>query len=325
MNPLTKMTKTALFSAGNPMNSNNKRLLGILLISASLFSNSYAANEAAVELTNAPDNNQAVFTSPESAAQAFTDAVTDRNRDRLGEILGLSSNQLLPLDNIKAEKVEAFLKAYSQTHVLKSESEKQSVLSVGKEDWTLPIPIVKGVNGWYFDAEAGKNRIRIRRIGRNELAVMQVALAYHDAQMEYAAIDRDNNGKPEYAQKFISSADKHDGLYWETAAGETLSPLGSLFVNNTPEAAYHGYFYRILTSQGDAAKGGTANYVENGRMTGGFALIAWPAVYGRTGVMSFIINQKGVVYQQNLGQDTDESARNMPAFNPDESWEVITE
>jgi hypothetical protein len=320
MNSLNNKTKSPLLSAGTHMISNSKKLLGILLVSASLFSATAYAKDPAVKLAVDPDINQAIFTTPESAAQAFTNAVSDRNREQIGKLLGLKANQLLPLDDIKPETIEKFHKAYAVSHVLKAESAEQFVLSVGKENWTLPIPIVKGTKGWYFDTQAGKNRIRIRRIGRNELAVMQVVLAYHDAQMEYATIAGKNGGKPEYAQKFISSADKHDGLYWDTAAGGVLSPLGSLFVNDTPGGAYHGYYYRILTSQGDAAKGGAANYIENGHMTGGFALIAWPAVYGRTGVMSFIVNKNGVVYQQNLGQDTSAVSMSMQSFDPASGW-----
>jgi hypothetical protein len=320
MNPLNKKTKTSLFSSGNPMTSYNKKLLGILLISASLFSNACSSKDPAVELTMDPDINQAIFTTPEIAAQAFTNAVTDRNRDKIGKILGLKAEQLLPLNDIKPETIEKYLQAYAQSHVLKAEGDEQSILSVGKEDWTLPIPIVKGATGWYFDSKAGKTRIRIRRIGRNELAVMQVVLAYHDAQMDFASIDRNANGEREYAQKFISSDNSHDGLYWETADGEALSPLGSLFVNDTPEGAYHGYYYRILTSQGDAARGGSEEYVVDGRMTGGFALIAWPAVYGRTGVMSFIVNNDGIVYQQNLGQKTAEATMAVQSFDPASGW-----
>ncbi|MEA1888937.1 MAG: DUF2950 domain-containing protein [Pseudomonadota bacterium] len=281
--------------------------------------------DPAVVLTMDADLNQAVFTTPEIAAQAFTNAVTDRNRDKIGKILGLNAEQLLPLDNIKPEKIKKYLKAYSETHTLKAESDEQKILSVGKEDWTLPIPIIKGTTGWYFDSVSGKNRIRIRRIGRNELAVMQVVLAYHDAQIDFASIDRNANGEREYAQKFISSENVHDGLYWETADGEELSPLGSLFVNDTPEGAYHGYYYRIITSQGDAAKGGAENYVVDGLMTGGFALIAWPAVYGRTGVMSFIVNHDGIVYQQNLGQDTADAAMAVQSFDPSSDWSPAQE
>ncbi len=309
---------------GNSMTKISRKHIGLLLISSSLFLGACTKEDPAVTLTMDTDLNQAVFTTPEIAAQAFTNAVTDRNRDKLGKILGLTSGQLLPLNDIKPETIEKYLKAYSLTHELKAESEEQKILSVGKKDWTLPIPIVKGATGWYFDSKAGKNRIRIRRIGRNELAVMQVVLAYHDAQIDFATIDRNANGEREYAQQFISSENVHDGLYWETADGEELSPLGSLFVNDTPEGAYHGYYYRILTSQSDAAKDGAEDYIVDGHMTGGFALIAWPAVYGRTGVMSFIVNHDGIVYQQNLGQDTAETARNTLSFNPSDQWAMVT-
>ena len=304
------------------MTSNSKKLLCILLVSASLFSSSYAKDQT-IELTIDPDIKQAVFASPEIAAEAITNAISERNKEKMGKILGLSATQLLPLERIKQEKIEEYLKAYSTSHVLKYESADQSILSVGKEGWTLPIPIIKAANGWHFDTEAGKNRIRIRRIGRNELAVMQVVLAYYDAQLEYASKDRNKNGVHEYAQKFISTGNTHDGLYWETAEGETLSPLGSLFVNDTPEGAYYGYYYRILSSQEGGGKSGKEEYIIDGRMTGGFALIAWPAVYGRTGVMSFIVNQDGIVYQQNLGLDTDEKARNILSFNPADQWTAV--
>ena len=320
MNPLNTKTKPSLFSSGNPMTSTNKKLLGILLISASLFSSACTSEDPAVTLTMDTDLNQAVFTTPEIAAQAFTNAVTDRNREKIGKILGLKAEQLLPLDDIKPETIEKYLKAYSVSHELKAESEEQKILSIGTQNWTLPIPIIKGTTGWYFDSVAGKNRIRIRRIGRNELAVMQVVLAYHDAQIDFASIDRNANGEREYAQKFISSENVHDGLYWETSEPEVLSPLGSLFANDTPEGAYHGYYYRILNSQGDAAKGGREDYVIDGQMTGGFALIAWPAVYGRTGVMSFMVSDHGVVYQQDLGQDSAGLAMEIPAFNPGAGW-----
>lgn len=320
MKTLNKNTKKPLFSTGNPMTSHSKKLLGILLVSASLFSSASYSKDQAEEFTMDPDINQAVFASPEIAAQAITNAISERNKEKMGKILGLNSYQLLPLKDIKPEKIEEYLKAYSQSHVLKAESKEQSILAVGKDKWTLPIPIIKGAKGWYFDTEAGKNRIRIRRIGRNELAVLQVVLAYYDAQLEYASKDRNENGKLEYAQKFISSVNKHDGLHWDTTKAEPLSPLGSLFANDTPEGAYHGYYYRILKSQGSEAKGDFNDYVVDGSMTGGFALIAWPAVYGRTGVMSFIVNQKGIVYQQNLGQETTETAMAVQSFDPASGW-----
>jgi hypothetical protein len=311
-------------TAGKTMTTISKKHIGLLLISSSLFLGACTKEDPAVTLTMDTELNQAVFTTPEIAAQAFTNAVTDRNRDKMGKIFGLKAEQLLPLDDIKPETIEKYLKAYSVSHELKAEGEEQKMLSVGKEDWTLPIPIIKGTTGWYFDSVAGKNRIRIRRIGRNELAVMQVVLAYHDAQIDFASIDRNANGEREYAQKFISSENVHDGLYWETADGEALSPLGSLFVNDTSEGAYHGYYYRILTSQGGAAKGGTEDYVVDGRMTDGFALIAWPAVYGRTGVMSFIINHDGVVFQRDLGPDSAIITAEIQSFDPDAQWTAVT-
>lgn len=314
----------SLKTAGKPMTTISKKHIAMLLISTSLFVSACSSMDPAVTLTMDTDINQAVFTSPEIAAQAITNAISDRNRDKIGKILGLNATQLLPLDDIKPETIEKYLNAYAESHVLKAEGEEQSILSVGKEGWTLPIPIIKGVNGWYFDTEAGKNRIRIRRIGRNELAVMQVTLAYHDAQMEYAAKDRNNNSKLEYAQKFISSANKRDGLYWETSVGDTPSPLGSLFANDTPEGAYHGYYYRILKSQGNEAKGDFNDYVVDGSMTGGFALIAWPAVYGRTGVMSFIVNHDGAVFQRDLGPDSSTLVEEVQSFDPDAQWAAVT-
>ncbi|MFW2440364.1 MAG: DUF2950 domain-containing protein [Arenicellales bacterium] len=324
MNLLNINVLSSLNAAGKPMITISRKHIGMLLISTSLFMGACTKEDPAVTLTMDTDINQAVFTSPEIAAQAFTNAVSDRNREKIGKILGLNANQLLPLDKIQTKTIEKYLKAYSQTHTLKAEGAEQSILSVGKEDWTLPIPIVKGATGWYFDSVAGKNRIRIRRIGRNELAVIQVVLAYHDAQMEYASIDRNNDGEFEYAQKFISEADKHDGLYWETAADDSPSPLGSLFANNRPEGAYHGYYYRILTSQGNGSDGGQEEYVVDGRMTGGFALIAWPAVYGRTGVMSFIINQDGKVFQQDFGPDSTAIVEDVQSFDPDAQWAAVT-
>jgi len=324
MNLLKSNALSSLNTAGENMYSISRKHLGLFLIGTSLLLGACTKEDPAVTLTMDTDLNQAVFTSPEIAAQAFTNAVSDRNRDKIGKILGLNATQLLPLDDIKTETIEKYLKAYSQTHTLKAEGAEQSILSVGKEDWTLPIPIIKGATGWYFNTVAGKNRIRIRRIGRNELAVMQVVLAYHDAQMEYASIDRNNDGILEYAQRFISTDNSHDGLYWKTDSTDTPSPLGSLFANDTPEGAYHGYFYRILTSQGDAANGGNEEYIVDGRMTGGFALIAWPAVYGRTGVMSFIVNHDGTVFQRDLGPDSPVIVEDVQSFDPGAQWAAVT-
>ena len=165
--------------------------------------------------------------------------------------------------------------------------------------------------------------MRIRRIGRNELAAIQVALAYTDAQEEYRARDWDGDGVKEYAKRGLSSPGKHDGLYWASLPGEPESPLGAEFADAKPGQPYHGYLYRILTAQGKDAPGGARSYIRNGHMTEGYALVAWPAKYDDTGVMTFIVNQDGVVYQKNLGPNTDAAARAIGAYNPDASWTKV--
>lgn len=303
-----------------------RKFSAAFLISISLFS---AAGPAIAEATDKlvidPVLEQAVFSTPESAAQTITDAIFDRDREKISLILGLNTTALLPLDNIKPEAVDKYLAAFSASHTLEPAGNDRYLLAVGKDNWTLPIPIVKGSQGWYFDAEDGIERIRIRRIGRNELATMQAVLAYYDAQFEYAAEDRNNNGVLEYAQQFISSNNEKNGLYWETSAGGPPSPLGPLFAEAKPEDAYHGYYYRILASQGEQAKSGAYSYLIDDHMTAGFALIAWPAEYGNTGVMSFMVNQDGIVYQQDLGPDTAEIALVMQSFNPAAAWVPVQE
>jgi hypothetical protein len=197
----------------------------------------------------------------------------------------------------------------------------------------MPIPLVKSPAGWRFDTPQGEKEILARRIGRNELSAIQVCLAIVDAAHEYAALDVDRDGIPEYAPQFVSTPGKHDGLYWQTKADEPLSPLGPLLAAATSEgytnslsrplAPYHGYFYRILTKQGKDAPGGARDYLFKGHMIGGFAVIAYPARYGVSGIMSFLINQDGVVYEQNLGKNTTAIASKMTTFNPDASWRQV--
>jgi hypothetical protein len=194
----------------------------------------------------------------------------------------------------------------------------------------MPIPLVKSPAGWRFDTTQGEQEILNRRIGRNELAAIQVCLGIVDAAHEYAALDLDGDGIPEYASKFVSTQGKHDGLYWPTKADEPPSPLGPLLAAATSEgytdsvskplAPYHGYFYKILTKQGKDAPGGAYDYRVKGHMIGGFAVIAYPARHGVSGVMSFQVNQDGMVYEHNLGESTTAIASKMTAFNPDASW-----
>ena len=205
------------------------------------------------------------------------------------------------------------------------------ILIIGRNDWPFPIPIIKQGQQWIFDTASGKEEILDRRIGRNELYTIQVMLAVVDAQREYAMKDRDGDGLLEYAQKFMSDPDKKNGLYWPAKEGEDPSPLGLLAAKAKREGyskaqdpeepqPYHGYFYRILTSQGPNAAGGAFDYIVKGKMIGGFAVVAYPADYGNSGVMTFIVNHDDVVYQKDLGEDTEKEAQAIKLFDPDKTW-----
>jgi hypothetical protein len=298
-----------------------RNLFGLLVAGAILGTVSCSGpDQATVELTVDPVLGQAVFDTADDAANAFVLAVANDDTEMLGKVLGANYREVLPLDNVDGEDVDNFIVAAEQHTALLPQGEKKMLLAVGKNDWTLPIPIVEGTSGWYFDIEEGLERMRIRRIGRNELAAMQAVLAYYDAQMEYASEDRNGNGLLEYAQKFISTPGTHDGLYWEVAPDETPSPLGPLMADHTPGVGYHGYFYRILDAQGEHARGGAYSYLLDDQMRAGFAVIAWPEEYGESGVMSFIVSHAGIVYEQNLGPDGADTAAAMSAYDPDEGW-----
>ena len=208
------------------------------------------------------------------------------------------------------------------------------VLRVGKNDWPLPIPIVRSQGKWHFDTLAGKEELLFRRIGANELGAIAVCRGYVSAQRDYASAERDGQPAGTYAQKIMSDPDKHNGLYWETKPDEPPSPAGPLVAQASAEGylpdkarpkltPYHGYYYRIVKAQGAAAHGGAADYLVDGRMVKGFALVAFPVQYQVSGVMTFIVNQDGVVYQNNLGQSTEEIASSLTEFDPDSSWSAI--
>jgi hypothetical protein len=220
--------------------------------------------------------------------------------------------------------VYAFLAAAAKSRKLVPEGGDRAHLAVGANDWTLPIPIVRTRAGWRFDTRAGAEEIRTRRIGANELAAMQAALAYYDAQKEYALADRNGDGMLEYAQRLISTPGKQDGLYWAALPGEEESPLGPVFGDDKPGDSYHGYYFRILKRQGPNAPRGAYDYVVKGRMIAGFALVAWPVKYGDTGVMTFLVSHDGQVYEKDLGPGTDAIARAMTRFDPDASWQKVT-
>jgi len=285
-----------------------------------------ASAEQTAPLNIDPVIGQAVFASPEIAAQALTDAIDAGDREAAETIFGARFADLMPMDPIDREDVDTYLALYAQKHTLLPESDHQRVLAIGEEGWTFPVPIIKADRGWHFDTAAGIERVRIRQIGRNELGTIQAALAYYDAQKEYAEHDRNGDGILEYAQKFRSTLGQQDGLYWEVDPGEQPSPLGPLFDGkDLPDGAYHGYHYRILKSQGANAPGGAYDYVIGGRMIGGFALVAWPAEYGESGIMSFMVSHDGIVYENNLGPDGASAATAMQAFNPEAGWVPVQE
>lgn len=282
-------------------------------------------DQANPELTIDPALGQAVFAEPAAAASAFALALETSDSELFSKLLGTDYPEVLPIDSIDAEDVDNYLKAWKKANTLLPQGEHKKLIAIGEGEWTLPIPITEGDSGWYFDVDEGRERITIRRIGRNELSTIQAVLAYYDAQMEYAQQDRNGNGMLEYAQKFISTPGSFDGLFWEDEDGEIVSPLGPLMADHTPGGGYHGYFYRIIKAQGDSAKGGAYSYMLGNGMRAGFALIAWPEEYGESGVMSFIVNHEGIVHEQNLGPDGGETVAAITAYNPDENWVAVKE
>jgi len=263
---------------------------------------------------------QGTYPTPEAAANALVDGIARHDGDAIKAAIGSDYKKYIPAASTDPEDVTNFLAAWAAEHKIVTTGTDKAFLGVGKHGWTLPIPIMKTANGWRFDTKAAPEEMRIRRIGRNELDVIQVALAYTDAQKEYRLRDWDGDGILQYATRGLSTLGKHDGLYWASLPGEPESPLGAEFADAKPGQPYHGYLYKILKAQGKDAPGGAKSYLKNGHMTEGYALVAWPARYDDTGVMTFIVNQDGVVYQKDLGPNTDAVARAMNAYNPDATW-----
>jgi hypothetical protein len=273
------------------------------------------------------------FDSADDAAAALVTALRTGNQTALLAILGEAGKALVTSGDPVADRRigERFAAEYDQRHRLEAGGGKV-ILVVGRDDFPFAIPIVPDGPWWRFDTAAGSDEILNRRIGRNELNAIQVALAYVDAQREYYARDPDGDGLLHYARTFASSPGKRDGLYWPTKEGEPPSPLGPLVARARTEGyakrsaapvPYWGYYYRILTAQGKDAPGGTYDYLAQGRLMGGFALVAYPAQYGVSGVMTFLVNQDGVVYQRDLGPRTATIARAMKEFDPDSTWKKI--
>jgi len=266
---------------------------------------------------------QKTFTTPEAAAETLVKAIRANDTKLMQSVLGQDWKRFIPTDDLSREDVAAFLAAWDKQHRIEPEGESGAVLTVGDAPgFVLPIPLVRTKAAlWKFDVAAAADRLRTARIGRNELAAIQAVLAYYDAQREYAAQDRGGEGVREYARKLVASPGARDGLYWPSPLDLDQSPLGPLMAAQPPKGpGYWGYHYKILTAQGKDAPGGAYDYIIGGRMRAGFALVAWPVRYGDTGVMTFMINHAGIVYEKDLGPGTDAIARAMTRFNPDAGW-----
>jgi hypothetical protein len=276
------------------------------------------------------------FASPDEAVSALVTATTAKDKETLHALFGPAGADLENPDRVQAtNEMSNFTAAYNEKHRLVRHSETNYVLEVGADYWPFPVPIVKQDGQWFFDTEAGINELRNRRVGQNELSTLDVMRAYVDAQREYASKDRDGDEVLEYAQRITSSPGKTDGLYWPLDVNGEVSPLGpwvaeaqteGYFVDPTAFEAkpqpFHGYYFRILTRQGSHAPGGKYDYIINGNMIAGFAMVAWPADYGDSGIMTFIVNQQGRVYQKDLGDHTAKIVKKMQAYDPDPSWTV---
>ena len=275
---------------------------------------------------------QKTFPSAEEASRALFVAVQDDDQPALIEILGPAGKEITSAGDTVEDKNSRnqFVQKYQEMHRLVKEPDGTTTLYVGAENWPLPIPLVNPGDAWSFDTEAGKQEILFRRIGENELTAIRVCHELVNAEKAYYAKPRGDDAVKQYAQRFVSDRGGHNGLYWWGAGDEPQSPIGPLVAGagsdgaaqqrSTGQMPFHGYYYRLLTSQGKHAPGGARNYVVNGRMTRGFAFVAYPAEYRSSGVMTFIVNQDGIVYEKDLGAQTADIARRLSAYDPDRTW-----
>jgi hypothetical protein len=287
---------------------------------------------AALVLWSGPALAQEHFKTPDDAVTALVDAAKAQDKSAILAVLGKEGRAVISSGDAVADRAarHRFLAAYHANHTVDQSGDK-ATLVVGPDDWPFPIPIVKKNDRWSFDTAAGLDEILRRRIGRNELSAIQVCLGYVQAQNEYASLDPAGLGPHAYAQRILSSPGKKDGLYWPSTAGEEPSPLGEFAAKASAEGykagqariPYHGYYYRILKRQGPGAEDGAYDYVVNGKMIGGFALLAYPAQYGNSGIMTFMVNHNGEVLQKDLGPRTTEIARKIDEYAPDHAWQEV--
>ena len=266
------------------------------------------------------------FPTAEAAAATLTEAIRKDDDKTVAAILGAGWRDLIPGNKTHEDEARTrFLAAWDEGHKIVPQGDDKAIIEAGTTGWQMPVPLVKDGAGWRFDVEAGRKELVAREIGRDELAVIQVLLAIVDAQRDYVSLDPMKTGGTAYARRLLSSPGKKDGLYWEAKPGEPESPLGALVAKaqpgDGPGQGYFGYHFRLLYGQGAAAPGGAYGYLANGRMIGGFGVIAWPVTYGETGVMTFIVSHSGDVYEQDLGPETTQRAAAITLFNPDTGWE----
>ncbi len=287
-------------------------------------------------LAQRADGSAKAFPNPEAAVAVLDQAVNQTNRAAWRELLGSAADELVNPDSVQgAQELATFAAAFNATNRLERESDTRMMLVVGPNAWPFPIPLLKTVNGWQFDTAAGIEELLNRRIGRNELEALRTMRACVDAQRDYASRDRDGDEVLEYAQQISSSPGQMDGLYWPPELNGEISPLGPLVADAQGEGyfkksdaadpgpqPFHGYLFKALKRQGKHAPGGKYDYLINGNMIGGFALVAWPASYGDSGIMTFIVNQQGRVYQKDLGESTAKVVQRLRAYDPDPSWQV---
>lgn len=272
-----------------------------------------------------------LFKTPEAAGEALAQALEQKDPAALEKIFGARNRDLIvsgdPIDD--QNRYAAYAQSYRAGHQWREVSKSKQVLELGEQQYPFAIPLIRDNGGWVFAGTTGRAELLTRRIGMNELSAIEALKAVLSAQQEYYLMQADGSALLHYADRIVSSPDRKDGLYWPEQEGAAVSPLGAFFAaaaaeGYSPQAApYHGYLFKILPSQGSAAKGGAYSYVENGKMFGGFAVLAWPANYGRSGVMSFITNQDGVIYQRNLGKGTADTVKKITSFNPDKGWSVV--
>jgi hypothetical protein len=296
-------------------------------------SESTAANAA----TAAEEESQALrFETPDAAAMALIEAADDEGGEGLYAVLGPDLEDLLSGDPVAdAADRRWFVERAREGAEIEGEDEESAILVLGAEEWPFPIPLAKDASGWYFDVEAGREELLDRRIGRNELHTIASLRAFVEAEREYAAADPDGDGVQAYASRILSSEGKRDGLYWPTAAGDSESPLGPLVAEAVAEGysstqaegprPFHGYYFKLLKGQGESAPGGAKSYEKDGRLSEGFGMLAWPASYGSSGIMTFQVNQKGMVYQSDLGEETAERVSTIDTYNPGEGWEAAVD